>query len=157
MKLSAGGREIFKDLFCSPELIVIFVISLLKIFIPFYFIWLGNEIKHNSLILNTIFPVMGSLLYYSIVNGLKLLRPKDNNKVLYQWDLYWKLKFRVYISILFILISVFAFSVNYFFNNQYHADIVSLLFVLPVSVSLTTTIILFISAQKIIEGLETHT
>lgn len=157
MKLSAGGREIFKDLFCSPELIVIFVISLLKIFIPFYFIWLGNEIKHNSLILNTIFPVMGSLLYYSIVNGLKLLRPKDNNKVLYQWDLYWKLKFRVYISILFILISVFAFSVNYFFNNQYHADIVSLLFVLPVSVSLTTTIILFISAQKIIEVLETHT
>ena len=157
MKLSAGGREIFKDLFCSPELIVIFVISLLKIFIPFYFIWLGNEIKHNLLILNTIFPVMGSLLYYSVVNGLKLLRPKDNNKVLYQWDLYWKLKFRVYISILFILISVFAFSVNYFFNNQYHADIVSLLFVLPVSVSVTTTIILFISAQKIIEVLETHT
>ena len=128
--------EIIKSTFISPEFITIIFVGLLEIFIKKYFISFGSLILVNSSISNTTIPIVGFLIIFSITNGLKILKPKTNNKKLYEWDKYWKLKFRVYLSIVYVLLGSLLFCIVLFFSQYIEVELVAYFYLLSLGLTI---------------------
>lgn len=143
--------DIKRLLLISPELLCTLIVLFLLQWFPVWFETLAESARASQGLPSYIGAIPFILVGVSYKLGMAILRPGDEkeNKVLYQWPLYWALEARVYGSIVICGLATVA-TVLFYLNPFYWSDTVSgAVLLASTSVSVVTVLLLVLAKMAI--------
>lgn len=149
--------KLMKIVFVSYEFFITILIILMFLFIKSPFAKIGYYLSNTKVIFELLNIYMAGLLLFSLTYGWKILKPRENNRTLYQWDNYWEIKMTVFVSLFIILICVILYYFTFVFKSNLENENLALLTLLAIINSLITVISLVLAAFKINEILDANT
>lgn len=135
----------------SYEAIVTALIFLLYLLFTEFYIVIGELLIKTPTIFELLNYFIGGTLLFAIPYSWKILKPKENNKALYEWEEYWKIKMVVYISLIIIFFCNVSYYLAYVFRQNVNQSTLALIIMLVVINPIITIINLFMAAFKINE------
>jgi hypothetical protein len=143
--------EGLKILFASPETIFTALIFLFYLLFNGLFKLLGDLVLKTPTTFDLLNYFIGGSLLFSITYSWKILKPKDNNKKLYEWEDYWKIKTVVYISLAIILSCNILYYITNIFRVSVKPATLALVLLIVILNPIITIVNLFLAAFKINE------
>ncbi len=144
--------DIIRIIFVSPELLMIIVITILYVEFQSYFLMVGEKLLSNESWLKYIPTIPGMLLMFSVKYSWKILKPSgETNKILYEWKDYWRLKYRVIISIGICFLCTCLSFYNWIFIGDSSKALFALLTAISIVVALIVVGTLLLAAFRINE------
>lgn len=143
--------EVKRLFLISPEVLCVLIVLLSVQWFPLWFHTLSESVRASQGLPGYIGAVPLMLTGFSYKLGMAILRPGDEeeNKVLYEWPLYWALEARVYSSIAICGLAAVGMALFYL-NPFYWSDAASgAVLVGSVSVSVITVIPLIFGKMAI--------
>jgi hypothetical protein len=143
--------ETIKIFLASYELVITSLLLLLFLIFQSFF----RELGYIAIKTNTLFDLLnyfeGGCLLFSIGYSWKILKPKENNKNLYQWKDYWKIKSVVFVSIFIVFSCAVIYYLTYLFKTKITPETLAFLLLVTIINPVVTIWNLIIAAFKINE------
>ncbi len=149
-------HEILKIIIISYEALFSIIIFVIYSYCPKIFVEIGNSLKNNNDILNLLIYILCVSVGYSIKQASQILTPMSNNKILYEWKGYWKLKYRVIVSIVICAFCVLIYISTWVFISSISESQVGILFITSIIIPLIVDINLLCSKFKIRELMDMY-
>ncbi len=146
--------EIFRIFFISTEFWVLLILILFFIFYDKLFNDIGVLLISKKYVFETTSLFVIAYLGFSIKYSWKILKPRENNRILYEWEDYWRLKYRAVISIIIVFLSILLFFLVWFFKNSLLTKAVGFSYSISVLIPIVTNFCLLLAAFKINEILD---
>ena len=146
--------EIFRIVFISTEFWALLILILFFLFYDKPFNDIGILLLSKKYIFETTSLFFFAYLGFTITYCWKILKPKENNRILYEWEDYWRLKYRALISIIIVFLSVLLFFVVWFFKDRLSTKAVGISYSISVFIPLVTNFCLLLAAFRINEMLD---
>jgi hypothetical protein len=148
--------ETIRVIVISPEFLLLLSSVAIYIHWPAPFIDIGNQFKNNNEIWKFILTLPLAICGFSIQYAWKILFPKESgsNNSLLNWPNYWKLKLRVFVSVILCAICIFSAIFILIYSSVLTEKIVGTIFITAVTISTTVAFNQFLAAFKIRELLE---
>ncbi len=131
----------------SPEILVGLSVFLLFKNFPEFFESIASSINERSDLPSYIGAIPFLLVIASYQVGMKILRPGKNeeNKVFYEWPLYWAVEARVYSSIIICIICCISAVLFYINPMNLNSPQLGALLIGSISISVVTVSILVLA------------
>lgn len=143
--------DVKRVLLISPELLCILFIILLLQYQPDWFSEISSSLNSSQGLPRFIGGLPAILVGVSYKLGMDILRPgdEDENKVLYEWPLYWALEIRVYSSLIICGVSTAAAVLVYLNPLRWSPEILGALLIGALLVSVITVLPLVLAKMTI--------
>ena len=148
--------ELAKLIFISFEFLFLVILIAVLHYYPNIFEYVGNHFKTNNDIWKFLPTIPLLICGFSIKYAWKILMPIDSgsNRILHEWPNYWKLKYRVILSI-FICITCTALSViMWMFSSSLSAGTIGATFFGSCLIALIVAFNQLLAAFKVRELME---
>ena len=148
--------ETLRIIFVSCETLFFVVVVIFYFYFPVFFIEIGNQFKINNDIWKFIPSIPLIICGFSVQYAWKILMPLDgkSNRTLHEWSDYWKLKFRVIISVVICAACVLSTVFIWIFSSSISSLTVGAIFIASIIISLAVAFNQFLAAFKIRELME---
>ena len=148
--------ETLRIIIVSFETLFVLIVVAIYLYFPEIFIAIGNHFKSNNDIWKFIPSIPIILCGFSVRYSWKILMPLSgsSNRTLYEWPNYWKLKYRVIMSIVICSICVLSTVYIWIFNSSLSALTIGTIFIASIIISLTATFIQLLAAFRVRELME---
>jgi len=145
--------DIFRLYTISPECTVIAVVVALLIIHPAVLDIIGNEVVRQDSIVQYIALVPLGLLGVVFSLSKEMLRPSDgaNNRVLYEWPDYWRLKYRSLGGVFFCIAASCVSLATWIFKAQMGPRIIGAGLLCSVLVALVATLTQYLAYLRVRE------
>lgn len=148
--------EIIRIYLISIEALIVILIIVSAHYFPSIFILIGSKIKSSSEVWKFMPSIPLGMTVISIRLAWKILAPLGNSKtnILYQWEFYWKLKYRVIASIIICGITAIA-SIMIWILSSYLSDLtIGSIFISSLAVSVTVVFTQLLAAFRMREYMD---
>ncbi len=148
--------ETLRIICASYETLFFVVVVALYFHFPVFFIEIGNHFKTNNDIWKFIPSIPLIICSFSVQYAWKILMPLDSssNRILHEWPNYWKLKYRVIISLVICAACVLSTVYIWIFSSSISELTVGAIFIASIIISLTVAFNQFLAAFKVRELME---
>lgn len=148
--------DIIRLIFISVEFLYVILLFALVYFIPSWFSLLGTQFHNNTDIWKYIPVIPVALAGFAVTYSWKILHPLENssNRILYEWEYYWMLKYRVVASIIICAVCVVCSISIWLFSSKLTSKFLGVLFLASSGVSAIVIFNQLLAAFKIKEILE---
>jgi hypothetical protein len=148
--------EFLRVIIISPEIIIILSIIATSVYYPNIFTLIGFKVKSDQELWKFLPAIPLTIFAWAIAQAKDILFPSgsSSNRILLDWPEYWKLKIRVIISLLLILLSVFASLIVWIFKIEVPAVAIGAVFCGSVAISVITACCLwlaFVNIKQIVD------
>ena len=140
----------------SYEALFFVIIVALCFYFPVVFVEIGNHLKTNNDIWKFIPSIPLIICSFSVRYAWKILIPLEgsSNRILHEWPNYWKLKYRVIISVIICATCILSAVSIWFFSLLLPALTVGAIFIISIIISLIVALNQFLAAFKVRELME---
>jgi hypothetical protein len=148
--------DIFRLYVISPEALVIALSGAMVILYPGPAAFFGSEVSREGSLLQYIALLPIALLSVTFKLSKELLKPLDgaNNRTLYEWPDYWRLKNRALAAIFFCLISSAGALGLWVFKTHLHHRLLGAGLIAAVVLALVSTMSLYLGYLRLREILQ---
>lgn len=148
--------ETVRIIIASYEALFFVVVVAVYFYFPSVFVGIGNHFKTNNDIWKFIPSVPLIICGFSVQYAWKILMPLEgsSNRILHEWPNYWKLKYRVIISVILCAVCVICTISIWIFSTSLSALTVGTIFMSSIIISLTVAFNQFLAAFKVRELME---
>jgi hypothetical protein len=148
--------ESLRIIFASYEALFLSIILVIYFYYPAFFISIGSSFQANNEILKFIPSIPLVVCGFSAQYAWKILMPLESgsNRILHEWPNYWKLKFRVFLSVTLCAICVLSTVYIWFFIGTLSSLNAGAIYISSTVVALTVAFNQFLAAFKIRELIE---
>jgi len=145
--------EVLRFCFISPEALFLVSIISCSFFFPSMFVAVGTQFKVNSEVWKFMPSIPILLATASIKLAWNILAPLGGSsaKILYQWEGYWKLKYRVVASIVMCGMVAVCSIALWIFSKDLSELKIGTIFISSVAVAATVTFNQLLAAFKLRE------
>jgi len=149
--------ETLRIIYVSYETLFFVVVVALYFYFPVFFIEIGNHLKTNNDLWKFIPSIPLIICGFSVQYAWKILMPLNgsSNRILHEWPNYWKLKYRVIISIVICAACVLSTVYIWIFSSSISELTVGAIFIASIIISLTVAFNQLLAAFKVRELMET--
>jgi hypothetical protein len=128
--------EIFRIVIVSPETVTLLIICMIMLYFPKPFEFIGEKFE-SSIKLWEYIPVIPIAVFaFAISLSFQLHAPvNDANRELYDWDMYWALKYRIVALLVWTALSALCSMSIWLINTHLSRTIVGALFIGSLAVS----------------------
>lgn len=143
----------------SPELFIGVIVLFTFVNWPEWFGVIANSIWKGSGLPSYIGALPFALVAASIKVGSSVLRPgsdEDENKIMYEWPLYWAIEARVYGSIIICGLCCVAVAIFYLNPMDWPANAMGAILVGSLSISVATAFLLLLAKMTLRKILTLH-
>jgi hypothetical protein len=150
------GIESLRIIFASYEALFLSIILASYFYYPAFFVGIGSSFQTNNEIWKFIPSIPLVVCGFSVQYAWKILMPLESgsNRILHEWPYYWKLKLRVFLSVILCAICVLSTVYIWFFSGTLSSLHVGAIFISSIVVALTVAFNQFLAAFKIRELME---
>ncbi len=148
--------DILRIYIISPEALTIAISWLILMFYPRPMNILGQEIIDKDSMIQYIALLPVALLIKAFALSKDTLGPLDipNNKLLYEWKDYWRLKQRVLATLLFCIVASINSIGLWIFKTYVRPELLGFGLISSIALSLTSTVTLYLGYLRLREILQ---
>jgi len=140
----------------SPEVFVIVLLGAVVFFYPGPIEYFGSEASRDGSVLQYIALIPIALLSVTFGLSKEILKPLDeaNNRMLYEWPDYWRLKYRVLAAIIFCLAASAGALGLWVYKTRLQHLLIGAGLIAAVLIALVSTISLYLGYLRLREILQ---
>lgn len=146
--------EILRIVFISPEIVATLVVTLIYLYWPQPYELIGRKIASNSKLWEYIPVIPLGVFSFSIYLSFQLQAPVESaNRELYDWEMYWALKYRIVAALFWAGSSAMLSLVIWFFSTELSNVKTGCIFIESIIISLivaATEIMAFFNLKEIL-------
>lgn len=148
--------EVLKIIIISFETLFVVIVAAIYFYSPENIVSIGNHFKNNNDIWKFIPSIPLILCGFSVQYAWRILVPLggNSNRTLHEWPNYWKLKYRVIISVILCGACVLSTVSIWIFSSSLSALMVGTIFIASIVISLTVAFNELLAALKVRELME---
>jgi hypothetical protein len=146
--------EILRIIVISPEVVALLSFMLVYWYWPHPYELIGSKFSSNTKLWEYIPAIPLSILSFAVYLTFQLQAPiPEANRELYDWEMYWALKYRIIASLFWAGISAILSLSIWFFNSELSHALVGCFFLSAVGLSIivvSTEILALFSLKEIL-------
>ena len=128
--------EVLRIVFISPEIVATLIIALLFMYWPQPYVMIGSKFTSNSKLWEYIPVIPIGVFSFSIYLSFQLQAPVESaNRELYDWELYWALKYRIIAAIFWAGSSVMLSLALWFISTELSNVLTGCIFIEAITLS----------------------
>ena len=143
--------EMLRITIVSPEIVILLLVSMAVLYFPTPFEFIGENFSSTEKLREYIHFIPGGVFTFSVYLSFKIHSPvEDANRELYDWEMYWALKYRIIAILVWTGLSVLCSLSIWLLGTHLPTAIIGSLLIgcLAVSLVAATTGILALFALK---------
>ncbi len=148
--------DILRFVFISPEFLGIIIAVAVYIYKKNLFTIFGSEISSNPTLTGILITAIFSILMGIFKYGKDILLPKENSKILIQWDGYRNLRNRVYFAMFLGIAAFLGCLFSYLLRANINNSLLGFIFIIAIILALISLFTMVLASWKIREIIDSQ-
>ncbi len=128
--------ELLRIVVISPEMLILLIAGTIALYFPQAFIFIGEKFKTDEKLWEFIPVIPFAIFSFIVYLSFQLQAPVESaNRELYDWELYWALKYRILVALVWAGLASLISLLIWFLSKTYTPAILGWLFISSISLS----------------------